>query len=261
MALLDLPLLASIAVIVLPLLLISVALVVLTGRRPSDVRANDNVATSAIRIVGGAFIFVTAFSTAAIWQESNHVAQTIGTEFGHARVIVNQLVAQQAPGTAEVVAELRSYAEVVREKELLPLQPPSGDDGADVHIQRVVQRIVTLDDAQQLNSDDVKVLLDTVASMTTARSERLSQPYPVLPLPIFGLVLTLGLLTVVTAAVYPSGPDRGLKWFQALGTYAVVCVLIATMVLLLNGESGWLLDLRVGPADAFLAQTSIDPAR
>ena len=254
--LLGIPLWACIAVLVLPLLALTIALVVITSRRSTDVRANDQVATSAIRLVGGAFIFVSAFATAAMWQESNRAAETIGAEFGHARVVVNQLVAQQAPGTGALVDELRAYAQVVKADELMSMNAQAGTDDANVHIQRVVSGIISLDNQQRINSNDVKVLLDALAGMTTARNERLSQPYPVLPLPLFALVLTLGTLTVILAASYPSGPDRRLKWLQALTAWAVVAAVLSTIMLLLNGESGWFLDLRVGPAADFLAQTS-----
>lgn len=77
-ALIELPLPVSIAVVCLPLLAITVILTRRTGRGALDSRANDNVSTAAIRLVGGAFIFISAFSTAAIWQESSHVADSIG---------------------------------------------------------------------------------------------------------------------------------------------------------------------------------------
>lgn len=255
-SLLNLPLLTSIAIVLVPLLILTVVLVLTLGRRPFDVRANDNVATAAMRLVGGAFIFVAAFSTAALWQESNRVAETIGAEFGHARVVVNQLAAQRAPGTQQLVDELRAYAQVVKDDELQSPQNPTGNDQANTHVQRVIEGIIVLADKQELNSDDVKVLLDALAAMTTARNERLSQPHPVLPLPIFALVLILGTLTVLLAACYPSGPDRSLKWLQALTAWAVVGALIATVLLLLNGDSGWLLGLRTGPAVDFLQQTA-----
>lgn len=256
--LVELPLPISIAVIVLPLLALTIVLIVLLGRRDQDVRANDNVATAAIRLVGGAFIFVSAFSTAAIWQESNHVAQTIGGEFGHASVFANHMAAQELPEGSGLIRELRAYTDVVMSGELINAQVTAaeGEDGAEVHVRNAVRGVIDLEDQNKIDSSDSKVLLDALASMTTARGDRLSQPYPILPLPVFVLVLSLGILTIVIAAAYPSGPDRRLKWLQALTAFAVVASLLSTALFLLNGDSGWSREQRLGPAELFMEEST-----
>ena len=61
----NLPVGVSVTLIVASLTALTVAIVLWTGRRDPDLRSNDNVSTAAIRLVGGAFIFVSAFSTSS----------------------------------------------------------------------------------------------------------------------------------------------------------------------------------------------------
>ena len=83
------PLAAAILLILVPLLALTIILVIATGRADHQVRANDNVATAAIRLIGGAFIFMSAFATVALWQESSRLADTVGQEFGHASIVMD----------------------------------------------------------------------------------------------------------------------------------------------------------------------------
>ena len=250
--LIGLPIGASFAVITLPLLAITVSIVLTTRRRANDVRANDNVSTAAIRLVGGAFIFISAFTTATVWQQSNHVTEIASHEFGQVSSIVNNLAAQDTPAAVDLSSELRAYAETVSRDELVGAHAASTSDGANELIVTVTRGIVDLSNEQKLNSNDVKVLLDSLASITDSRHARLSMPYPLLPMPIFVLLGLLGVLTVIVAASYPSGPDRRTKWLQSLTAVAVVASLLGTVVFLLNGESGWMREERLRPVQVFL---------
>ena len=252
--LIGLPVGVSIALIAVSLSALTVAIVMWTGRRDPDVRANDNVSTAAIRLVGGAFIFVSAFSTASVWQESTHLAEIAGREFGAASSVMNNLTAQRMPEAVPVMAALRDYAAIVGDEELVTAHAVAGVDGANERLVSATGGVIGLSNSEKLNSDDVKVLLDALADMSVARHDRLSQPYPVLPMPVFVLLVILGVLTVIVAAAYPSGPDRKAKWLQALTALAVVVSLLSTVVFLLNGESGWMLEDRLRPLQVFMAE-------
>lgn len=252
--LIGLPVGVSIALIAVSLSALTVAIVMWTGRRDPDVRANDNVSTAAIRLVGGAFIFVSAFSTASVWQESTHLAEIAGREFGAASSVMNNLTAQRMPEALPVMAALRDYAAIVGDEELVTAHAVAGVDGANERLVSATGGVIGLSNSEKLNSDDVKVLLDALADMSVARHDRLSQPYPVLPMPVFVLLVILGVLTVIVAAAYPSGPDRKAKWLQALTALAVVVSLLSTVVFLLNGESGWMLEDRLRPLQVFMAE-------
>ena len=252
--LIGLPVGVSIALITVSLSALTVAIGMWTGRRDPDVRANDNVSTAAIRLVGGAFIFVSAFSTASVWQESTHLAEIAGREFGAASSVMNNLTAQRMPEALPVMAALRDYAAIVGDEELVTAHAVAGVDGANERLVSATGGVIGLSNSEKLNSDDVKVLLDALADMSVARHDRLSQPYPVLPMPVFVLLVILGVLTVIVAAAYPSGPDRKAKWLQALTALAVVVSLLSTVVFLLNGESGWMLEDRLRPLQVFMAE-------
>lgn len=252
----EMPLAAAILLILLPLLALTIILVVTMGRTDHEVRANDNVATAAIRLIGGSFIFVSAFATVVLWQESSRLANTVGLEFGHASVIVNQLSAQEVAGTDEIVNHLRTYAMIVKDSELVSSTVAATNDGANEQVFEATRGIVKLDAAGTIESDDTKVLFDSLAGMTLARNSRLSQPYPLLPLPIFALVVVLGVSTIIIAAMYPTGPDRRLKWIQSLLAFVVVAGLLGTVTFLLNGSSGWLREDRQRPAVLFLQESS-----
>lgn len=252
--LIGLPVGVSIALIAVSLSALTVAIVMWTGRRDPDVRANDNVSTAAIRLVGGAFIFVSAFSTASVWQESTHLAEIAGREFGAASSVMNNLTAQRMPEAVPVMAALRDYAAIVGDEELVTAHAVAGVDGANERLVSATGGVIGLSNSEKLNSDDVKVLLDALADMSVARHDRLSQPYPVLPMPVFVLLVILGVLTVIVAAAYPSGPDRKAKWLQALTALAVVVSLLSTVVFLLNGESGWMREDRLRPLQVFMAE-------
>jgi len=256
LALIELPLPVSIAVVCLPLLAITVILTARTGRGALDSRANDNVSTAAIRLVGGAFIFVSAFSTAAMWQESSHVAESVGQEFGHATAFVNHLAAQAIPEAEPVIRNIRDYATIVANGELITGRVDSMLTGPNTQLLNAVRGVVALDKAGKLDGSDSKVLLDSLATMTEARNSRLSQPHPILPLPLFALVTTLGVFTIVVAAAYPSGPDRRLKWVQSLTAFAVVASLLGTVLFLVNQDSGWLREHHLRPVQLFMEETA-----
>ena len=224
------PLAAAILLILVPLLALTIILVIATGRADHQVRANDNVATAAIRLIGGAFIFMSAFATVALWQESSRLADTVGQEFGHASIVMDG--------------------------ELMNPRISSSNDGANEQVFEATRGIVKLDAAGTIESDDAKVLFDSRGGMTLARNSRLSQPYPLLPLPIFALVVVLAVSTIILAAMYPTGPDRRLKWIQALLSFVVVAGLLSTVTFLLNGNSGWLREDRQRPAVLFLQESS-----
>lgn len=255
-ALIELPLPVSIAVVCLPLLAITVILAARTGRGALDSRANDNVSTAAIRLVGGAFIFVSAFSTAAMWQESGRVADSIDQEFGHASAFVNHLEAQGVPEAEPVIRDIRDYATIVEGGELIDARVDSTPNGPNAHLFSAVRGIVELDKAGKLDASDSKILLDSLAAMTEARNSRLSQPHPILPLPLFVLVTTLGVFTIIVAAAYPSGPDRRLKWLQSLTAFAVVASLLGTVLFLVNSDNGWLREHHLRPVQLFMEETA-----
>lgn len=256
LALIELPLPVSIAVVCLPLLAITVIVTMWTGRSALDSRANDNVSTAAIRLVGGAFIFISAFSTAAMWQESSHVAESIGQEFGQATAFVNHLAAQGVPEAAPLIRNIRDYAAIVQSGELTNGRVDSTADGPNAQLRSAILGIVELDKAGKLDTKDSPILLNALSAMTEARNSRLSQPHPLLPWPLFALVTMLGLLTIVVAATYPSGPDRRLKWTQSLTAFAVVASLLGTVLFLVNGDSGWLREHHQRPAQLFVEETA-----
>ncbi|MBU6243761.1 MAG: hypothetical protein KGP12_00965 [Actinomycetales bacterium] len=73
-----------------------------------------------------------------------------------------------------------------------------------------------------------------------------------------GIVVS-GLLAIIAEAAPPNSRGRAcglglssVRW----RSWPVVAAVMATVVLLLNGESVWFLDLRVGPAAGFLEQAS-----
>lgn len=252
----EMPLVVAILIITVPLLAVTIILVTASGRADHQVRANDNVATTAMRLIGGAFIFMSAFATVALWQESSRLAGTIGQEFGHASVVVNHLSAQEVPGSEEIIGHLRTYANIVMDGELINPRVSSSNDGANEQVFEATRGIIKLDAAGRIESDDAKVLFDSLGGMTLARNSRLSQPYPLLPLSIFALVVVLGVSTIILAAMYPTGPDRRHKWIQALLSFVVVAGLLSTVLFLLNGSSGWLREDRQRPAVLFLQESS-----
>ena len=74
----EMTLVVAILLILVPLLALTIILVMAVDRGDYHLRDNDNVATTAIRLIGGAFIFMSAFATVALWQESSRLADTIG---------------------------------------------------------------------------------------------------------------------------------------------------------------------------------------
>lgn len=252
----EMTLVVAILLILVPLLALTIILVMAVDRGDYHLRDNDNVATTAMRLIGGAFIFMSAFATVALWQESSRLADTIGQEFGHASVVVNHLRAQEVPGSEEIIGHLRTYASIVMDGELINPRVSSSNDGANEQVFEATRGIIKLDAAGRIESDDAKVLFDSLGGMTLARNSRLSQPYPLLPLSIFALVVVLGVSTIILAAMYPTGPDRRLKWIQALLSFVVVAGLLSTVTFLLNGNSGWLREDRQRPAVLFLQESS-----
>ena len=66
--------------------------------------------------------------------------------------------------------------------ELINRRVSSSNDGTNEQVFEATRGIIKLDAAGRIESDDAKVLFDSLGGMTLARNSRLSQPYPLLPL-------------------------------------------------------------------------------
>lgn len=231
--LLSKPYFLIILAVAVPSLLIALIFARVALRRPPADRSADNTATAAIRLVGGAFIFFSAFSTMSAWQGVNHLLADVTREFHILGTIADDIERVKPMSRARLAPHMVEYAQIVRTEELGPDGFPTRSRNAAKKLAEIEQMIDTVLSGT-LPDDHTRVakLVDHLEDFKDTRKDRLSRPSPMVPPVVLMLLVIVGMLTLMIVGLYPAPPDRLMKWVQVISSALVVAGLMATVLLL-----------------------------
>jgi hypothetical protein len=184
--------------------------------------------TAAIRLVGAAFVFLATFTAYSQWQATMDLEEAIRAE-----VIASAVVFDLAPAGPEgelLESRLLAYVDAVASS---PLSANAG---------RIELSEVLTSSARSDNGIRGGQLSEAVLRLASARELRDVLPETGVPWVARLAVGILGVLTLVVAAVYPSGHSRRLKLLQAWSAAVVVTTTLATLVLL---QAPWFEEARL----------------
>jgi hypothetical protein len=226
-------------------LVVSAILVPLTLwslRRNRTDTNNPNVMGWGLSLVGGSFIFISAFVSITVWEHERVHDQGLVKEFNSAISLAEDVFRQMqkqkldpAKG-GQILDQLALYGSSVRTEELtrptgLPEFP--GARGAPQAAAALEQVEQLLRSADRAGSND---LLAAWSLLKTERVERLSMEQS-LPPAILGVLLVSALATLVMVGAFPCGGDAVMRWIMATlcGT-VVVTIFVGVMLLLYPGS-------------------------
>ena len=95
-------------------------------------------------------------------------------------------------------------------------------DSAEQQALDIRSAIISIEEANVVNDRDLNRMLKQVDDFQTARRNRLSGTWPLVPQVVIGTFLIITLAVLVLIGRYPTGPRRELKWMQVLTSVAVV---------------------------------------
>ncbi len=228
--------------IVLGVVLVSAAIVapltvVVLRRDTSADRSNDNLYTAALRISGGALIFIGSFSAVSLWQADRDFTTRFLREFETVASLVQQSsVVDPVLGTQ--IADLAGdYIVAIRDDELAAENVGAQGDRDTERADAMLLEMAAAVDASSgsLSASERQVLDASVKSLATNRIERLAWR-PAVPWAIVLPVTVIALTTLVLVGLYPAGRGRGPKIVQVVTSTAVV-VAVLSMVIIVGSPS------------------------
>ena len=95
-------------------------------------------------------------------------------------------------------------------------------DSAEQQALDIRSAIISIEEADVVNDRDLNRMLKQVDDFQTARRNRISGTWPLVPQVVIGTFLVITIAVLVLIGRYPTGPRRNLKWMQVLASVAVV---------------------------------------
>jgi len=228
--LLPMPLWLEFVIVAVVFSAATIFLVRFTGGQDHSSRSNDNVATAVIRFVGGAFVFIGAFSIVTAWQSTNAISADIQHEFGAMSIIAEDTMDEQSPVAHEIRQVLVDYAMEVRTHELAHAPHVVHSNKASQLLLRVSALQNQLAETGTVPQEELATMYKDFDALKQARFARFEVSPSIVPDAVIGGLLIMGAIFILINGLYPSGPSRLIKWVQSLSGLAVV-LLIVGMVL------------------------------
>lgn len=247
----SLPFLVQLLIVGFPLVAVTVGLTVRTWRQGGESRMNDNVSTSIIRFAGAAFVFLGAFAIVTAWQSATSISSDVSREFAAISSIDQDTGALDIPEAAALTQKLVDYATAVVTEEIGAQGEMVISESAQNLVYDIQDAAYTLSQSEYYSDNEITSLYKDVDSFKEARNARVAHSWPLVPEPIMWALLSMGLIMVVVASLYPSGPSRLSKWLQSGATLVVILLILGTVLQLQSGDSTAVNFTH--PAEVFLA--------
>ena len=234
--------LVCVALLCLAVSAILVTLTLWSLRRSRTDTNNPNIMGWGLSLVGGSFIFISAFVSMTVWEHERVHDQGLVKEFNAAISLAEDVFRQMQsqkldPGKGrQILDQLALYGSSVRTEELtrptgLPEFPGArGAPQAAAALERVEQ---FLRSAELKGADDLWAAWNLLKS---ERVERLSMDQS-LPPAILGILVVSALATLVMVGSFPCGGDAVMRWIMATACGIVVVTIFVGVMLLLDPGS------------------------
>ncbi|NCZ95942.1 hypothetical protein EBZ02_02070 [bacterium] len=226
-------------------LVVSAILVPLTLwslRRSRTDTNNPNVMGWGLSLVGGSFIFISAFVSITVWEHERVHDQGLVKEFNAAVSLAEEVFRQTqkqklnpAQGR-QILDQLALYGSSVRTEELtrptgLPEFPGARGSPQAAAALEQVELFLRTDEREE--ASDLRTAWGLLKS---ERVERLSMESS-LPSPILGILVISALATLVMVGAFPCGGDVVMRWIMATACgIVVITIFVGVMLLLCPGS-------------------------
>lgn len=211
--------------------------------RPSTDRSDDNVLTSAIRFVGGAFALLSAFIIVSLASQAGAARAAVRAEAAAADSFAREAKRLPAPHGEALLREVESYLRAVLEQEWPKMSEPTRThDLADDEMDHIFDRVFSDAVAPPPGTYDARydLVVKSLDQFEERRVERLLTARDPLPTVLWAALLVSAATMLVVAAVYPAGSSRHLKWVQLVTVGAVVAIVLFVVLSLEHAYDGFL---------------------
>ena len=250
-SLLQSSLFVRLLVSIVPALVIAAPLAYLAQKQEVVNRDDDNVMTTAMRFVGAAFIFIGSFANVTAWQGASSANSSLKSELASLSALSETILDYKQNDTLkDVLSKITTYVQTIHDTELsttgikgftvdnstlqrkqrvknaaLDAPVEVKRDSAEQQALDIRSAIISIEEADVVNDRDLNRMLKQVDDFQTARRNRISGTWPLVPQVVISTFLVITVITVAVLVLigrYPTGPRRNLKWMQVLASVAVV---------------------------------------
>ncbi|NBX23093.1 MAG: hypothetical protein EBR52_03060 [Microbacteriaceae bacterium] len=250
---LNLPAIVLFLIVLVPGALIMWACIRFYRRQEVDQNSYP-LASATLSIVGGAFIFIGAFSLVTSWDTQAKMVGAVTSEFTSVTSLAEDLGSIPGDTSKAIALSFADYARMVRDTEI----GTAGVVGPNPEAQKalaVIERSVTaLAESPGLTAHQVDNLYTHLESVKDARKERLMISVPNLPLSVNALLLVSAILTWVGVGLFPASRVRWFTYLYGGATVLVSSVLIVSVLTLQSPVSAS--DAAMKPVEMFLTSVS-----
>jgi hypothetical protein len=233
---LTLHLWAQLLIVGLPLIAICVAVTYRAIKRDSSERGNDNVSTVIMRFVGAAFVFLGAFAIVTAWQSASSGIADVQEEFSSITAMSQDAQSVTTDGSLALQDKLLAYAREVANVELVDAPTLQTGERSTELVADISRAVAQLEDSGELSPAIVDSLYSDFNDFKVARNTRLAHTGALLPDSLMWSLLLIEAIMVAAGALYPTGPDRVMKWVQSLSILAVVIAILGVVFSIESGD-------------------------
>lgn len=247
-SLLQSSLFVRLLVSIVPALVIAAPLAYLAQKQEIVNRDDDNVMTTAMRFVGAAFIFIGSFANVTAWQGASSANSSLKSELASLSALSETILDYKQNDTLkDALSKITTYVQTIHDTELsttgikgftvdnstlqrkqrvknaaLDAPVEVKRDSAEQQALDIRSSIISIEEANVVNDRDLNRMLKQVDDFQTARRNRISGTWPLVPQVVISTFLVITIAVLVLIGRYPTGPRRNLKWMQVLASVAVV---------------------------------------
>jgi hypothetical protein len=201
-------------------------------RRQEQDQPSYPLASTTVSIIGGAFIFVGAFSLVTSWDTQDKLVGAVTSEFSSVTSLAEDLGGIPSESSKEIAQSLADYATLVRETEI----GTAGVVGPNIESQKllaVIEKSITaVAEKPGLTAHQVDNLYAHMENVKDSRKDRLMISVPNLPVSINVLLLVSAFFVLVGIGLYPAGRVRWFTYLYGGATVAVTTSLVVAVLML-----------------------------
>ena len=201
-------------------------------RRREPDQASYPLASASLSLIGGAFIFIGAFSLVTSWDTQARFVGSVTSEFTSVTSLAEDLGGIPGDTSRALATSLADYATQVRDNEIGTAGVVGPIPDAQRALAVIEKSVTTLAETPGLSAHQVDNLYSHMEAIKDARKDRLMISVPNLPLSINLLLVVSALFTLLGIGFYPASRVRWFTYLYGGATVVVSTVLIVAVLTL-----------------------------
>jgi hypothetical protein len=230
-AFLNLPTIVLVIIVAIPAIVIMWLGILFSLRRGADSDFTD-FANSALAIVGGAFIFVGAFSVVTSWDTQSRLEASVTSEFTSIISLAEDLGGIPRESSRETALSLVDYATLVRDTEIGTQGVVAPNPEAQKALAVIEASVTSTAESPGLTEHQVDNLYNHMEAVKDARKDRLTIDVPNLPVSLNVMLGLAAVLMLLGIGLYPASRIPWLKYFYGGATTIVTIAMISAVLTL-----------------------------